>query len=436
MKNSRSGYRVVPFRDKYNPAKKWAVVHYSPDGKRQREKFTSKIEAQIYADNHNAESKSIGFQAWGMSDEQRMEAVKCFARLPEGYSLTDAVDRLLEHMAKTERTCSVTDAVAHLLAAKKKTEVDRAKSPRYVLELKSQLKPFDADFGARTVRELETDEIENWLHDRDLSPVSFNNARRYLSVLWSHCIKQKWASENPISAIEEEETDSKPAGVLTPEAMRCVITICRRYHPSILPGLLIQAFAGLRDAEVRRLTWDEVNLEDGHITVLATKSKTRSRRVIEISDNLKAFLKPYATEKGKVTNSCHRTRFAEVRATVLKEKLAWPTNALRHSFVSYRLAETGDENRTALEAGHTPSMLHEHYKGLVTKKAADEWWKISTEAPPAVQAEPVRSKVAPSRTIAAGSKVRPRKPDPRPRVSSKVPVQAVKSAKATGAAGM
>lgn len=54
----------------------------------------------------------------------------------------------------------------------------------------------------------------------------------------------------------------------------------------------------------------------------------------------------------------------------------WRRNALRHSFISYRVAMTGDVPRTALEAGNSPDMIFRHYRAVVDEPAADEWFGI------------------------------------------------------------
>ena len=54
----------------------------------------------------------------------------------------------------------------------------------------------------------------------------------------------------------------------------------------------------------------------------------------------------------------------------------WRQNALRHSFISYRVAETGDVPRTALEAGNSPKMIFRHYRELVDEQSATEWFAI------------------------------------------------------------
>jgi len=48
----------------------------------------------------------------------------------------------------------------------------------------------------------------------------------------------------------------------------------------------------------------------------------------------------------------------------------------RHSFVSYHLARFENAGKTALEAGHSETMLFGHYRALVTPEAAAEFWAI------------------------------------------------------------
>jgi len=43
----------------------------------------------------------------------------------------------------------------------------------------------------------------------------------------------------------------------------------------------------------------------------------------------------------------------------------WKHNALRHSFNSYRVAETQDVAKVSLEAGNSPQMISKHYRELV-----------------------------------------------------------------------
>ncbi len=61
----------------------------------------------------------------------------------------------------------------------------------------------------------------------------------------------------------------------------------------------------------------------------------------------------------------------------------WPGDALRHSWVTYRFALTGDAVRTAAEAGHDQAILHRHYRPLATKSEAEKWFGIASPVTPA-----------------------------------------------------
>ena len=140
------------------------------------------------------------------------------------------------------------------------------------------------------------------------------------------------------------------------------------------PFLAIAAFAGLRSSEISRLDWKNVNFERGFIEVRAETCKTRARRLVPISDNLTAWLKPFALPSGPVVPY---RGIANVFARIaVRAGVEWKKNALRHSFVSYRLAQTSDPARTALEAGHDQNILFRHYREVVTPQMSAKWFAI------------------------------------------------------------
>lgn len=141
----------------------------------------------------------------------------------------------------------------------------------------------------------------------------------------------------------------------------------------VIPYLAIGAFAGLRSAELARLHWKAVNLERRLIELRADQAKTASRRIVPISDNLAAWLAPLQRE-GKVFKVKAVPRMASVLAGTVG--LRWPQNVLRHSYISYRLAQTQDANKVALEAGNSPAIIFKHYRELVTEEAAEKWFSI------------------------------------------------------------
>ena len=125
------------------------------------------------------------------------------------------------------------------------------------------------------------------------------------------------------------------------------------------------------------MTWDAVNLEERLISVSAKASKTASRRLVPICDNLIGWLMCAPKRTGPVLP----LSVAEERDLVVATRAAagikqWPVDALRHSWVTYRFALTGDAARTAAEARHDQAVLHRHYRALATAAEAGNWFAI------------------------------------------------------------
>ena len=100
--------------------------------------------------------------------------------------------------------------------------------------------------------------------------------------------------------------------------------------------LVIGAFAGLREAEIQRLDCSEVDQRRGHIEVKSSKAKSARRRIVQMQPNLAAWLHPFAGMKGRLVPVGARRKLERVRKAA--GLTHWPTNGLRHSFASYRLA--------------------------------------------------------------------------------------------------
>ena len=58
----------------------------------------------------------------------------------------------------------------------------------------------------------------------------------------------------------------------------------------------------------------------------------------------------------------------------------WKRDARRHSFGSYRMEQTKNEEQVALEIGNSPKVVKDRCFEIVDEKAASEYW--STEPMP------------------------------------------------------
>jgi len=167
--------------------------------------------------------------------------------------------------------------------------------------------------------------------------------------------------------------------IYTAEEMRRLIAAA---DERILPLIVIGGFAGLRHAEITRLDWQDIDLDEGFIEVKASNAKTETRRIVPLKPNLKAFLLPLAKQSGKVITLVNTTKQL-LKAAVDTgdaakeiESLAWKHNALRHTYISARVAECSDVPRVADEAGNSPAVIRTNYLKRIRPAAAAEWFAI------------------------------------------------------------
>ena len=295
-----------------------------------------------------------------------------------GKTIDDAAAFYLDYLERIRR-CSVTvsQLAAEVLDAKRKDGM----STTYIDDLKKRLARFCSDFGERKIAGITVEELDNWLRALPGSPKSRANYRANVGVLFSYAERRRMIDSNPILHTARPKLPDNPPEIFSVDELAALLNAAAQRVPGVVPMLAIGAFSGLRDAEIKRLDWSEVDQKRGHIEVKARKAKSARRRIVQMQTNLAAWLQPYAGMTGAVAAVNWRKKLDLVRKAA---KLArWPKNGLRHSFASYRLGATHDAPRVASELGHTsPKMLYSTYRELVLPEEAERYWKIEPTVQP------------------------------------------------------
>lgn len=79
---------------------------------------------------------------------------------------------------------------------------------------------------------------------------------------------------------------------------------------------------------------------------------------------------------------CTNLAVDRIRVIARDAKFELPETCFRHSFISHRVAQTGNVAEIALEAGNSPQILFRHYREHFTKDEGAAWFGISpVEAP-------------------------------------------------------
>jgi integrase len=155
------------------------------------------------------------------------------------------------------------------------------------------------------------------------------------------------------------------------------------------------------------MTLGALDLDGGTVVVNAGTAKSRSRRVVDLSPNAVALLRLGVPELESYWQAqgwngrreemplCPRNfrkRWEALRkAAGFSEEglrgsgvqvLRWEPDVMRHSFASYHLALSENENRLKAQMGHAKDseVLWQHYRARVTRREAERFWRIGGAA--------------------------------------------------------
>jgi integrase len=335
--------------------------------------FKTRAEADAECTRQKTLLERHSREAVGFSQRAMSEVITARDTLAEyGKTISEAVTFFVDHL---ERVCRCKITVAQL--ADEVLEVKRkdGRSTKYIDMLRLYFKRFSKDFGNRLIADITVEELDNWLRDLPGSPKTRADYRANIGVLFSHAAQRRMIDFNPVAFTARPKLIDRPPEIFTVDELTALLQAAEGSEPSVLPMLAIGAFAGLRDAEIKRLDWNEVDVARGHIEVKAAKAKSARRRIVPIQSNLAAWLRPYSGLTGQVVSEGARGKLERIRKAA--GLTHWPKNGLRHSYSSYRLALIHDAPRVASELGHTtPQLLYSTYRELVLPEEAERFWKI------------------------------------------------------------
>lgn len=153
--------------------------------------------------------------------------------------------------------------------------------------------------------------------DRLVSKSAINREMRSLSKMFSIAVDNDWLDYNPFFKVPKFREENASRNILRPEDE---VKLLKVAEGSYIRSMIICALhTGMRIAEIKQLKWSCVNLEEGYIDVLKTKSgKPRQIAISEVLfkefkrlEKLSAYvftnpktLKPYVNIRDKFMDIC------------------------------------------------------------------------------------------------------------------------------------
>jgi integrase len=399
VKRGNITVRIYPYEK--NGATYFNVADYS-SGKRVFLGFSdlqkAKCEAELIAARMTTGDNDV-LQLRSSDRAAYLRAVQLLA--PSGVPLESAVAQFVEATAILGETSvvesakffvrrnpgvlpkkSVRQVVEEFIADKQA----KGRGERYLSDLRYRGNKFARAFSCG-IADLKGATIEDFLLSLKLSAQSYTNFRRVLGTLFAFAKRRGYLlkDHDELDRVEKLRPDNGETEIYTPDEFRRLLLAA---NAEFLPSLAIGGLAGLRSSEIERLDWTEVRLDERFIEIKKGKTKTASRRLVPVVESLAEWLAPLAKHHGPVWPHAHDSFYDAQQATAAstategRGAVVWKQNALRHSFISYRLAAVQDVNQVALESGNSPGMIHKHYKQLVSGAEGGKWFAIRPDSGP------------------------------------------------------
>jgi integrase len=372
---------LIPVRSQWAGARQWKIdlpASLSPTGKRQRFFFETKQDALNFGDEHRTRKENYGTAGiTGLSPSQLEQAAKAFDAIkPFDTSLNEvAMDWVAR---RTARDTTVTFALGfeqYQEHFKTKKIKGRPVSDSYRLQIKHTFPRFPS------LHDLPLTEIDGKKITGDMVKMTPSTKNAFLRVLtaffsWCQQTPREWIKTNPAAKVPRESLSTGEVSIYTPDEVQRLLATAPH---DLLPHFLFAFFAGIRPEELERLRWEHVNVEEKHIEMPATITKTATRRVVTIdsalSEWLEWFIARRGIQQGNVTPLTNLRR--RLRATRKAAKVQTIQDGARHSYASYWLAVNKDEHRLRENLGHRSSDdLWDHYHRACTEKEAKKFWAI------------------------------------------------------------
>lgn len=307
-----------------------------------------------------------------------------------GASMSEAVEFFVKHARRRKERVLLVEGVERFRDARERAGC----SVRYLRQLGVSLGSLARWRPMAMMDEIEREDVARWLEAGGWSPKTRNGYLGDVRACFEWAVREGLCAVNPAREIPKAKLGDGEIGTLT--VGQCEVLLRGALEkPEMMGFVVLGLFGGLRPAEIQRLDWSAVDVEEGTVIVAGAQAKTRRRRVVDLSTNAVEWLNTLKREQqtGPICGRYWDARWRMFRRSMgwavgsgergVKEVRVppvhgeWPHNALRHTYASMHYAMWQDEAKLQAQMGHeSAAMLHRHYRALKTRKEAERFWAL------------------------------------------------------------
>lgn len=355
------------------------------NGKRTRKNFESLDAAVKHIDNQHAERDRLGVLAVKLTPRQIEDAADAYHELVQAdlaASLVEAAQFYVKHHKPAAGGWTVQTAFDKYMQELENPTDGTPARERTIRDKRSRLSSFATIYGATPIEQITGQSVSDWLDATEAIGRNLTNYKTQVQSLFNFCERNAPGDfKNTIAVFpQRKKKETPPAETITITEARRVLAELESIDSKSALTMALGLFAGLRTSEITEkngLQWTDIDMQERKILVPASQAKTRVSRVVDISDNLHAWLAKYHQTEGRIAwrfNAFKRHRQAACQAAVVQ----WPSNGARHTFATNHAALHG-LRATADQLGHRGgvAMLEDHYRGVMVRKAdAQKFFQI------------------------------------------------------------
>lgn len=250
------------------------------------------------------------------------------------------------------------------------------------------MRTFDREFAGKTIQEITTWQIEKYKSKRKelYKPASVNRELALLKHMFTKAIEWKKVKEDPAKKVKLFRGKFERVRYLMPDEVQTVLSNCEDF---LRPIVTVAVHTGMRKGELMNLKWNQVNFNQGIISLFETKN--HKRRDIEMNETVRTALLQLEPKgdllftNGDGRRISFQKVFRAFREALEKSKIEdFRFHDLRHTFAS-NLVMAGEDLNTVRELlGHkdmSMTLRYAHLGPKFKKRAVNVLDKIMAQIP-------------------------------------------------------
>ena len=274
---------------------------------------------------------------------------------------------------------SFRSAVSLSLAERADKRERTVKELRYVLR---RLMQAPVALNRQKLHTITTKQCDDVLRAHCRTPRQYVKGRALLHSVFTFGQRNGWCLFNPVAALPKPRIIEKEIVPLPWEQIIELLRTSRQQEFSgCMAALGFMLWAGIRPAEIERLSWGDVDCSERVIILSAEHSKTGGCRHVTLYPVLASWLRRIPLDLRKEGMICP-PNWSKLwrnlrRAAGITE---WQQDVLRHTFASYHLKRWHDLPRLQEEMGHSSlQLLRTRYLSMrgITEHHAQLFWSSS-----------------------------------------------------------